>query len=658
MLHAPPLLPNARGKKVSPPPILSDAPLKLHIPNRSHKSRDQLSNEELTVNNLRKLYSSVIEEMAPLHHENGTNANYRWKNSGTVTVDGSDGLGYDYSFTPDNSKKSWRLQRSGPGGTGGGSGITGGDWAVDGIQRYYTGGTIEHGGDGGNKKKGSNVISVGGMTVDVGMMDGVEISPKKKHNSGGNDETDHHNNFSIDDEEDEQNATTNEGGVQDDVQEDLDIAPSACSLEDVALEPTLDDDNAPPSSTKSNNDDVASNEDNGILFGSSNNMTTFESMYHLSPSMAWRLRSAYSPTTRQEAHLLSLGSEILAQRHPEKADGIMRGLEVARNCEARVCDGLQKIGELISYCERLKGAKFVVKEGRKFGHGSGSATVSTSLEEEELSSEEDEEELEAAEAVFAYFCEKNVLPMLIDSLLCHPPPLTSMEVDTTDNMVLPSNTTTIGSSHSPFSGVTWTAAVKAQILQTMSMVLFNTSSPLSLTYLLSNNYMNELIMGILPLDKWKEDSLEEILPPYITLLRGLVLRLRGDEGKSCLPLFLCQRQRHGRTTQADKRNDNTEETYLPLLYAAVQVFCSSQSSLRDSEGCLVRTTAMNVILNLCRITDTEVRSVLVQGRDAANGLALPSTKSAPPAAPSPSLLSHPLTVEQELLFPHICRSLM
>ncbi|KAL7538726.1 hypothetical protein ACHAXR_008760 [Thalassiosira sp. AJA248-18] len=182
------------------------------------------------------------------------------------------------------------------------------------------------------------------------------------------------------------------------------------------------------------------------------------------------------------------------------------------------------------------------------------------------------------------------------------------------------------------------------------MILFNTSSPLSLTYLLSNNYMNELIMGMLPLDQWKEDALEEILPPYITLLRGLVMRLRGDEGKCCLPLFLCQRM-HGATVQ-DGKDSSATETYIPLLYAAVQVFCSPfGTSLRDREGSLIRTTAMNVILNLCRITDPEVRLVLVQGGDEEEG-SLPTTKSAPsPSAPGS------LTVEQELLFPHICNSL-
>ena len=176
--------------------------------------------------------------------------------------------------------------------------------------------------------------------------------------------------------------------------------------------------------------------------------------------------------------------------------------------------------------------------------------------------------------------------------------------------------------------------------------------------------MNELIMGIMPLNQWKDDALEEILPPYITLLRGLVMKLRDEEfGKCCLPLFLCQRQMrlgHNNAAAVAQDEDMNNETYMPLLYAAVQVFCSPYgTSLRDSEGSLIRTTAMNVILNLARITDPEVRMVLVQGSSGTEAervmSSLPATKSAPPT--SPSALSHPLTIEQELLFPHICSAM-
>lgn len=188
--------------------------------------------------------------------------------------------------------------------------------------------------------------------------------------------------------------------------------------------------------------------------------------------------------------------------------------------------------------------------------------------------------------------------------------------------------------------------VKSQILQVIAMLLFNTASPLSLTYLLSNNYMNELIMGILPLDQWTEEALEEILPPYVTLLRGLVMKLRENNGSSCVPLLICQRERRQKDGQI------IEEAYFPLLFAAVQVLVSTAgSTLRDGDGCLVKTTAMNVILNLCRIVDMDVRNILVGGESHTD---LPTTKSR--AVPMNSiLLSANVTIEQEVLFSYICK---
>ena len=49
----------------------------------------------------------------------------------------------------------------------------------------------------------------------------------------------------------------------------------------------------------------------------------------------------------------------------------------------------------------------------------------------ESSSDEEDDELEVCEAVFAYFCEKNVLPLLIDSFFTRP--MTPLTFDYTDD---------------------------------------------------------------------------------------------------------------------------------------------------------------------------------------------------------------------------------
>lgn len=85
------------------------------------------------------------------------------------------------------------------------------------------------------------------------------------------------------------------------------------------------------------------------------------------------------------------------------------------------------------------------------------------------------------------------------------------------------------------------------------------------------------------------------MPQYVTLLLGLVMRLRGDEGRSCLPLFPVPTSTadvNGRSavvidmTTVDNHEDldSATETYLTILYLAVVHLIVG---LRDNhyEGC-------------------------------------------------------------------------
>ena len=152
---------------------------------------------------------------------------------------------------------------------------------------------------------------------------------------------------------------------------------------------------------------------------------------------------------------------------------MLRGLDVARQSEVRVCNYLHRIGISMSAVERLRGLRW--KEQQRGG--------GRREDDHDNDDDDDDDLLEDADATFAYFCEKNILPMLVDSLLCRPPPLTSdlsSSSSSTDDFLGSSSS----SSLSPFSGITWTTYVKSQILQTIGLILFNTTHPLSLTYLL------------------------------------------------------------------------------------------------------------------------------------------------------------------------------
>lgn len=85
--------------------------------------------------------------------------------------------------------------------------------------------------------------------------------------------------------------------------------------------------------------------------------TLFESLYHLTPLLVWRLRAAHAPRSPEEQHLLlSHGSlELLAQRRPDQAAGIRRGLAAADEVERRVCAGLARLGRLVGSGERRRG---------------------------------------------------------------------------------------------------------------------------------------------------------------------------------------------------------------------------------------------------------------------------------------------------------------
>jgi len=87
MSHAPPLLPDRNSSKrtsSAPPEYNSNAKIKLQL-NRNNTynkyNTTKLSDDELTVTNLRKVYSSLLEEIAPHIHELGSTNNTNNSNS-------------------------------------------------------------------------------------------------------------------------------------------------------------------------------------------------------------------------------------------------------------------------------------------------------------------------------------------------------------------------------------------------------------------------------------------------------------------------------------------------------------------------------------------------------------------------------------------------
>lgn len=75
-------------------------------------------------------------------------------------------------------------------------------------------------------------------------------------------------------------------------------------------------------------------------------------------------------------------------------------------------------------------------------------------------------------------------------------------------------------------GVARSVSVKSQVIQTVSILVQNVRNETSLYYLLSNNYINELIS--IPLGNYVSEVLEELMPTYISFLKTLALRLSSS----------------------------------------------------------------------------------------------------------------------------------
>jgi len=119
--------------------------------------------------------------------------------------------------------------------------------------------------------------------------------------------------------------------------------------------------------------------------------------------------------------------------------------------------------------------------------------------------------------IFDYFKEKRLIALLVDIVRAKP-------------ILYTKNFSTIqeeGNNHensqddeedfmvTNLMPVAYTAPVKAQVLQTISLLISNAKDPTSLYYLLSNNHINLLLCSLLPLKQFTTASQEEIIPVFV-----------------------------------------------------------------------------------------------------------------------------------------------
>lgn len=163
--------------------------------------------------------------------------------------------------------------------------------------------------------------------------------------------------------------------------------------------------------------------------------------------------------------------------------------------------------------------------------------------------------------VFEYFCEKQILPLFVDIAKAKPE---------TDSLL---------------HGVTWSALVKSQVMQTISVMISNAQDGPSLYYLLSSNYLNDLARSMMPLRQWTDIALETMIPAYVTMLKYISLQLAA--APDVLFHFL------------------TQGNEFPLFTSATKV---ATSSLADS---FARLTCTSIIVTIMSIRSHNVRNWII-----------------------------------------------
>jgi len=108
---------------------------------------------------------------------------------------------------------------------------------------------------------------------------------------------------------------------------------------------------------------------------------------------------------------------------------------------------------------------------------------------------------------FAYFCDKAILPLLVDIATEQPP--------------------SKNSAGEAMHGVVWSARVKAQVLRTVNFLVSGVKDKTSLYYLLSHHSVNRLVLSFLPLTQWNDPALKEMIAPYAELLKTLAVQVRN-----------------------------------------------------------------------------------------------------------------------------------
>lgn len=238
-------------------------------------------------------------------------------------------------------------------------------------------------------------------------------------------------------------------------------------------------------------------------------------------------------------------------------------LMVAKRMELRVVNIINRLGDFIIFGD--------LQDNMTFGSSS-----SRTFHNPRVMGTKQKKRTHIQEAIFGYFCDKNMLSFLVDIVKTK-----SLSKNEPPEGIL-------------FHEVVCTPLIKTAILEILTLLVSNvgTSDPKSLYYLLSNNHLNEMISSLVPLHQFKEKATQQILPTLTTFLQTLVQQL--DASPDLFP-FYCD----------DTGSSNTLPSF-SLWYAAVEIATCPQLVFGSSS----QTKSMELILSICQNSNADIRRVL------------------------------------------------
>jgi hypothetical protein len=261
-------------------------------------------------------------------------------------------------------------------------------------------------------------------------------------------------------------------------------------------------------------------------------------------------------------------------------DSSVCGIQQAKKLENRVTELIATIGEIV-----VNGGNNNIGDNDHRGgnqnqnrHG-GALSLSSSFQNNVKT-----------DPVFEYFSEKCILKLFVDIA----------------KEVRQGTTSRSESSSSSVHGVVWSGPVKAQVYQTVSLLISNVRDQSSVYYLLSNNYINELIQCMLPLQQWTEPAMTKMLPAYVDLLKNLTLQLADEP--HLFPFLTLEMD------VAESSDDNIEDSAtknnveFPLFSAALET-ATSYFAQSDSQ---IYATCLSIIINLMHIPHPPIQTWICQ----------------------------------------------